>query len=350
MITPSTPTTKTLSGSMVVADAAGRAFDGFGEQTLSDPELTFGGVNSIVGRSIVIHGDVSSASVRVAMCVIGVAQESTTAKEGGSEVSPTRTTRSVGAVAMTARVAGVRASATSGTWVHGAGFTGNSADKYWGYVRAASKPAGLVTGLQLIDNAPAAAKKPIGGTVTVYEEVDATGKPGLHLRYTINWASGETVKESGIHIHEGTTCADPKGHFWNEDAVGTDDPWADPQKPVNWAEAVPRAEPNQASRASMGTTHAVYAGVSLCPRPPSQPSFLFVKGIIFSLLLFPPPPPLAFPPCFFLPLSPNVTTLQLQLQQQQPHHRLYTKHDACIALTSSTATVSVPLSPRTLHF
>ena len=249
MITPVQPTATTLIDSKIVADAQSRAFD-----EIEDQQLTFSGPNSIVGRSVVIHGDESGPGVRVAMCVIGVARESDTDLENGADSSPTRTTRSLGAVAMTARVGGLRTSSTSGTWTRGSGFTGNFADKYWGHFRVASVPAGIVTGLQTLENTGNAIL-PTGGTVTVYEEIDQYGQIGLRLRYTINWAGTAQPSVSGIHIHEGETCANAGGHYWDQDEVGAVDPWT-----TNWDTAVRKTDGN--TYASLGTTSRVYAGVS----------------------------------------------------------------------------------------
>ena len=221
----------------------------------TDPSSAFGGPNSILGRSDV-HGDASGAGVRVAMCVIGVAQESTTTDETGSDNSPTRTTRSVGAVAMTARVAGVRTSATSGTWVKGADFTGDFGGDTGGSSarqpnRLASSRACSYSITLAMLFCPQGAQLP---------STNRSMGPGnqLRLRYTVNWAVGAIPTTSGIHIHEGESCDNPGPHFWNQDEVGATDPWTT----ITWDQAVRRADPNSNQRASMGTTDVVYAGVS----------------------------------------------------------------------------------------
>jgi Cu-Zn family superoxide dismutase len=57
-------------GQAFTADAQGKA-----TLTLVDQSMTFSGYNSIIGRSIVIHGDGTTPGARVAQCAIGIAEE-----------------------------------------------------------------------------------------------------------------------------------------------------------------------------------------------------------------------------------------------------------------------------------
>lgn len=69
-------------GAKIVADAGGFSFG-----SINDKYMELEGKNSILGRSIVIHGTATNSSARVAMCVIGrssLTPPETPCKEGGS--------------------------------------------------------------------------------------------------------------------------------------------------------------------------------------------------------------------------------------------------------------------------
>lgn len=59
------------NGQKMLASSAGVGYDSF-----RDEHLSLNGINSVVGRSIIVHGDGTDAGVRVAQCTIGIAGES----------------------------------------------------------------------------------------------------------------------------------------------------------------------------------------------------------------------------------------------------------------------------------
>jgi Cu-Zn family superoxide dismutase len=148
-------------GTTITADALGAA-----AKTFADPELRFSGENSIIGRSIVVHGDATSAGVRVAMCVIGIAEEG--GSTGAITVTPPLTTFELGKRSLTARVSGKRVVSTNGPIQQYEGYTGTAT--FQGNVRVTEKPAGLVTQLDAITGIEAS--RVPAGTVTVVETIN----------------------------------------------------------------------------------------------------------------------------------------------------------------------------------
>ena len=178
-------------GTAITADAQGKS-----TLTFTDAEIKLHGENSILGRSIIIHGDSpTNTGVRVAMCVIGLAEESSTAT-----VPAPVTVLEADKRTLTARVSGKRVASTVGPVVKYEGYTG--ATLFQGRARVTETPAGLVASVAMLGTVTAATRVP-NATVAVVETIDAaTGRRQVQLRYSMAW--GPTAAQpvnAGIHIH-----------------------------------------------------------------------------------------------------------------------------------------------------
>jgi len=179
-------------GTAITADAQGKS-----TLTFTDAEIKLHGENSILGRSIIIHGDSpTNTGVRVAMCVIGLAEESSTAT-----VPAPVTVLEADKRTLTARVSGKRVASTVGPVVKYEGYTG--ATLFQGRARVTETPAGVVASVAMLGTVTAATRVP-DATVTVVETIDAaTGRRQVQLRYSMAWGTGTTAQpvNAGIHIH-----------------------------------------------------------------------------------------------------------------------------------------------------
>jgi Cu-Zn family superoxide dismutase len=170
-------------GTTITADA-----NGFAESSFTDPELKLSGLNSIVGRSIVIHGDSpTNTGVRVAMCVIGIAEEGGLA--GTATVTEPVTVLEASKRTLTARITGKRVSSTNGPiQKYGLGTTDEYAGTatFSGSARVTEKHSGLVASIAMLGTVADANRVPTG-TVTVVETIDSNGDRLVSLRYTLEW-------------------------------------------------------------------------------------------------------------------------------------------------------------------
>ena len=231
----------------ITADAQGSAL-----LTFEDAQIKLYGENSILGRSIVIHGDSpTNTGVRVAMCVVGIAQERL-----DEQIATPVTALESDKRTLTSRISGKRVVSTQGPVVKYVGYDDDRS--FQGTARVTEKPAGLVkslTELGTVLNEAGEARVP-AGTVTVIETIDGAGERKVQLRYVLKWGAGQTIRPTpgGIHIHDGTSCTSGQegGHYYSV----ANDPW-------NTVWAQPIKTTLGTSWHSSGTTDIRFTGLTL---------------------------------------------------------------------------------------
>ena len=176
---------------------------------IEDEELVFHGPNSIIGRSIVIHGkSAQDTSSRVAHCVIGAIESSSDSTDTAAQATRAKSARAVLQPAATLRSVHLK---------RHTGFSGANVASGW--VEVSETSAVVVREFQAIPNQE--------NIVTVAQThlsiTEGANEGDLTLRITI---STTTASSGVIKVHQGTSCntADSRGDPLYERGT-QNDPW-----------------------------------------------------------------------------------------------------------------------------
>jgi Cu/Zn superoxide dismutase len=155
------------AGSHIVSDRRGHS-----EGTTMDDDITLFGMNSIIGRSVVIHGVRMNGrgtwwTTKAGSCVVGRAMPET----------------------------------------HVQSDRGDGGGVYLAYLRAYPGYVGPL-------------KSTVSGVVTVGQIDEDT----TVLHYELSGLEIISGSQGGLHIHQGTTCEEAGGHYWDKSSL-PDDPW-----------------------------------------------------------------------------------------------------------------------------